>query len=88
MIVNYTIMFLRIIGLIIMEIVTISSKGQIVVPKYIRDALLLKSGDELIVSRAEDRIIMMKKPSDPIEGLRKAGERVAIKNVRRRIKGE
>ncbi|HLC67373.1 MAG TPA: AbrB/MazE/SpoVT family DNA-binding domain-containing protein [archaeon] len=66
----------------------VSSKGQVVIPKYLRDSVGLKSGDEIIMAKIDDKIMIMKKPADAVEGLKKAGESVAIKNVRRHIKEE
>lgn len=37
---------------------TLSSKGQVVIPKDIRDALHLKSGEKLSVARQGNRIVM------------------------------
>ena len=36
----------------------LSSKGQVVIPKRIRDALNMKSGDDLVVLRKGDQIII------------------------------
>ena len=58
--------------------VRLSSKGQIVIPRWIRERLDLRKGDELIVELNDDRIVL--KPAvklsklrgiDSIEGLSK-----------------
>ena len=67
---------------------TISSKGQLVIPKYMRDALDLKPGKAVLVSLIENKIIILPKPDDPVKGLVEAGSHVAMKNIRRHIKEE
>ena len=67
---------------------TVSSKGQLVIPKYMRDALGLKPGKAVLVSLIENKIMILPKPDDPVKGLVEAGSRVAMKNIRRHIKEE
>lgn len=38
--------------------ISISSKGQIVIPKDVRDALQLKAGEKLMLSRVGRRIVL------------------------------
>jgi len=45
------------------ETVRVSGKGQIVIPKEIRDNIGLETGDELTVTLQEDKIIMRKRPA-------------------------
>jgi AbrB family looped-hinge helix DNA binding protein len=66
----------------------ISAKGQLVIPKYLRDALGMKEGTEVMIEKSEDKLIIMKKPDDPVKGLVSAAGKVSMKNVRRRIKEE
>ncbi len=73
---------------ICMEEVKISSKGQIVIPKYLRDSLGLKQGDVVMIAKHDNKLILMKKPDDPLSALAEAGGKVAMKNIRRRIKEE
>lgn len=49
------------------EITHISRKGQIVIPKTIRDALDLAMGDLLAVSCTEKGLLVMKKIESPLE---------------------
>jgi AbrB family looped-hinge helix DNA binding protein len=49
--------------------VRISSKGQIVIPKNIREALNLRKGEELILMPMDEGILM-KRPSPRSKGLR------------------
>lgn len=44
-----------------MAIVTISSKGEVVIPKSIRDSLGLVGGDKLMVKQEGNRIVLFKK---------------------------
>ena len=51
----------------------ISSKGQITIPKEVRDKLNLKPGDRIIVEAREDAAIVrpLKKPSQSMRGIGK-----------------
>jgi AbrB family looped-hinge helix DNA binding protein len=71
-----------------MEQAKISSKGQLVIPKYLRDALGFKEGATVMMEKVENKLIILRKPDDPVRELASAGERIAIKNVRRHIKEE
>lgn len=57
--------------------VTISSKGQIVIPKDVRDALGLKAGGKLMMDRVGHRIIL-DAPEPP-------RERISYEEFRRRV---
>jgi len=48
----------------------ISSKGQIVIPKKIREKLKLKEGDEVIIFVVEDGILIKKKRKASLRELR------------------
>lgn len=74
--------------MVVIQEIPISSKGQIVIPKYLRDALQLKPGSILLITRVENKLILIPKPDDPVKGLVEAGQRVAMKNIRRHIKEE
>jgi AbrB family looped-hinge helix DNA binding protein len=45
-----------------MELVTVSSKGQIAIPKAVRDALNLSEGTKLTVEVRGQRIVLSKEP--------------------------
>ncbi|MCX6815244.1 MAG: AbrB/MazE/SpoVT family DNA-binding domain-containing protein [Candidatus Aenigmarchaeota archaeon] len=66
----------------------VSSKGQVVIPKYIRDAVGMKPGSVVIITKIDDKVLIMKKPDNPAEALAKTGQDMAMKNIRRQIKGE
>lgn len=57
--------------------VTVSSKGQIVIPKDVRDALGLKSGEKLTLDRVGRRITL-DAPAAP-------RERISYEEFRRRV---
>ena len=71
-----------------MEEIKMSSKGQLVVPKYLRDAAGMSEGSTVLVSLEGSRIILLKKPTDPVEAMKKAGEELSLKTIRREIKEE
>jgi AbrB family looped-hinge helix DNA binding protein len=55
-----------------LTLITISGKGQIVIPREIRQKYDLKKGDRLLVTAENDRIILEKTERHPILGLRGA----------------
>ena len=71
-----------------MEEAKISSKGQLVIPKYLRDALGMQPGSSVLMSKIEDKLMIVSKPVDPVKGLVAAGEKISMKNIRRHIKEE
>ncbi|MGD0805039.1 MAG: AbrB/MazE/SpoVT family DNA-binding domain-containing protein [Candidatus Bathyarchaeia archaeon] len=44
------------------EAVRVSEKGQVVIPKRIRDKIGLETGDELTVNLVDQKIILRKRP--------------------------
>jgi len=62
-----------------MEISSLSSKGQIVIPELIRNKLNLKSGDKFIIIAEEDTILLKRLEMPSFKGvdriLKKAGEK-------------
>lgn len=43
----------------------VSAKGQVVIPKVVRETLALEQGDELVVSLDGERIVLEKAPREP-----------------------
>jgi AbrB family looped-hinge helix DNA binding protein len=54
-----------------MPIVTVSSKGQLVIPSSVRKLLRIKPGSKvrMTVSDAQDKVILEPLPDDPIDAL-------------------
>jgi len=50
----------------ILEMTRMSSKGQVVIPKQLREKLGLNPGDSLVVALQEDRLILRKLTLDDI----------------------
>lgn len=57
--------------------VTVSSKGQIVIPKEVRDALGIEAGGTLMLERVGNRLIL--------EAAQPARERISYQEFRRRV---
>jgi AbrB family looped-hinge helix DNA binding protein len=53
-----------------MKKVKVSLKGQIVIPKVVREKVGIKEGDEVIVESSEEGIIIVKKPKEPVREMR------------------
>ncbi len=66
----------------------ISSKGQLVIPKYLRDSVDMKPGDKVVIVKVDDKLMVMKKPKDPVNTLVETGKKTSMKNIRRKIKEE
>ena len=71
-----------------MDEIKVSSKGQVVIPKYLRDALHIDAGATLLISKSGNSISMTPKIEDPLSGLEHIGNEVAMKNIRRKIQTE
>lgn len=71
-----------------MEKAKISSKGQIVIPKYLRDAVGLEPGKIALIIKDGKKLVLMPKPDDPLQGLIDTGGQIGMRNIRRDIKPE
>ena len=71
-----------------MEQVKVSSKGQIVIPKYLRDAVGLEPGKIALIIKDGKKLVLMLRPDDPLQGLVETGGEIAMRNIRRDIKPE
>jgi len=70
------------------EEITISSKGQIVIPKYMRDALGLKEGKKVLAVLDKNRLVLIPKPDNPVDELKRKGQELTLRGIRRDIKEE
>lgn len=74
-----------------METTKLSSKGQMVVPKAIRDALHLPAGAELAVEMGDGCFVVRRKDNirpttiDEVAGMFKIDRRVSLKDMERGI---
>lgn len=61
------------------KIIRVTDKGQISLPVGIRNSLNIKHGDELIITRSEDSMIIKKIKKEDFRDLLKHSEKVAEK---------
>ena len=68
-----------------MEMAKLSSKGQITLPKEIREKLCLKEGDKVMFIEKEGEIIMLKSAENVINEMREAmkgeAERLGLESI-------
>ncbi len=55
----------------------LTSKGQVTVPKQVRDKFSLNTGDYLVFELTDDRIIVTKSPLQPTEDFDALADRIA-----------
>ncbi len=65
----------------------VSVRGQVVIPRGIREDLGIKAGQELIVEEIDGVILMAPKGSDYLKELGNLGKRLKMGDMRRDIKG-
>ena len=53
-----------------MYVSKVSPRGQIVIPKYFRDKLAIKSSSKVVFSEDEGRLVVTVLPADPVAGAR------------------
>jgi len=53
-----------------MEVVKVLQKGQIVIPKDLREKLQIERGERLIIEEFEGAMLVMPEPKDPIAAMR------------------
>lgn len=47
---------------------TVGPKGQVVIPKYLRDALKIQPGQEILFERRGDEVVLRKAGVHPLKG--------------------
>ncbi|MDL5362511.1 AbrB/MazE/SpoVT family DNA-binding domain-containing protein [Halalkalicoccus sp. NIPERK01] len=57
---------------------TITSKGQITIPKEIRDRLELTQGETISFELTEEGVVVMRKAGDPLAQLRELREEITF----------
>lgn len=57
---------------------TVTSKGQITIPKEIRERLELKRGEKVSFELTEDGAVRLRKEGDPLDELRELREEVSF----------
>jgi AbrB family looped-hinge helix DNA binding protein len=53
-----------------MEESKVSPKGQIVIPKRLRDKLGIRKGEKVAIEEADEVVLVMKKAKDPVQAMR------------------
>ena len=61
------------------KIIKVTDKGQISLPVGLRESLNIKQGDELLITKTNDTVILKKVKSSDFKGLLKHSEKVAQK---------
>ena len=59
------------------KIIKVTDKGQISLPIGIREALRIKKGDELLITKTDDVVVIKKVKKDDFSDLLKHSEKVA-----------
>ncbi len=52
-----------------MEESKVSPKGQIVIPKRLRDKLGIRKGEKVAIDEADEVVLVMKKVKDPVQAM-------------------
>lgn len=69
-----------------MKVVKVLQKGQIVIPKELRETIGLKVGQKVIVERMDESILIVPEPKNPLELmkglLKKSAAQSAVATVR------
>ena len=53
-----------------MQEATVSSKGQIVIPKSLRDGLGIKEGQKVIIEEVGGTLVVVPVPKDPVKAMK------------------
>lgn len=69
-----------------MTTTTVSSKGQLVIPKDIREELGIKAGAQYVVKRWDNTIMLIPKPEDLDQALRDLRKKLRLGDMSEEIK--
>jgi AbrB family looped-hinge helix DNA binding protein len=64
----------------------VGRKGQVVIPKELREELNIKEGGRLLVKKADGKILLIPKPEDPVDFLFKIAQNVKLGDLRKETK--
>ncbi|AGT35553.1 MAG: AbrB/MazE/SpoVT family DNA-binding domain-containing protein [Thermofilum sp.] len=64
----------------------VGRKGQIVIPKELREEFNIKEGGIILVKKADGKILLIPKPEDPVDFLLQIAQKVKLRDLRREIK--
>ena len=64
----------------------VGRKGQIVIPKELREELNIKEGGIILVKKANGKILLIPKPEDPVDFLLQIAQKVKLRDLRGEIK--
>jgi AbrB family transcriptional regulator (stage V sporulation protein T) len=64
----------------------VTLKGQIVIPKELREELDIKPGEKLLIKKIDRKVLLIPKPKEPIDFLIKIAKKVKLGNLRKEIK--
>lgn len=70
---------------------TVLAKGQLVIPKTIRDLLGINVGDELVIDVEDERIILSKKQNMLdvfLEVCERSGGKISMKEIKRELEAK
>ncbi|MDI6860365.1 MAG: AbrB/MazE/SpoVT family DNA-binding domain-containing protein [Methanocellales archaeon] len=70
------------------ELSTLSAKHQVTLPKHVREDIKAKAGDKIAFVKTDDKWVILKIPSNPVEALRHLGRKAGLKGTPKEIHEE
>jgi AbrB family looped-hinge helix DNA binding protein len=70
------------------EEITVSSKGQLVIPKPMREELGIRTGSKVLIRQHDNSILILPKPKDPLEAMIALGRRLKLGDMRKELQEE
>jgi AbrB family looped-hinge helix DNA binding protein len=64
----------------------VTLKGQIVIPKELREELKIKTGEKMLFKKLDKKILLIPKPKDPLQFIFGIAKGVKLGNLRKEIK--